>query len=164
MTGGGIQWHLSPMTPADCEAVWHLANDPLVRANALNPDPIAWETHQAWFAARLADSMSVFLAVRNAEGALIGQVRFEPYELPRSVWQLHYGLAESVRGKGLGRPVVNAAIQTLTKERLCSEVVAVVLAHNKISQKILESVGFIQARPSGTVVNDFQVLHYTFLP
>jgi len=143
VTGGGIQWHLSPMTPADCEAVWHLANDPLVRANALNPDPIAWETHQAWFAARLADPTSMFLAVRNTEkGTLIGQVRFELRESPPDAWQLHYGLAEVVRGKGFAKPVVAAAVQHLRASRSCSSVWAVVLNHNVASQRVLAGVGF----------------------
>ena len=55
--------------PDDCATLWEWANDPLTRAQSFSPTAIPWDSHVAWFEARLADPASRPLPGRRPGGS-----------------------------------------------------------------------------------------------
>jgi UDP-2,4-diacetamido-2,4,6-trideoxy-beta-L-altropyranose hydrolase len=54
----GIKISRRNATLGDCKLYLEWVNDPEVRENAFNSNPIPWEVHQEWFAARVNDPKS----------------------------------------------------------------------------------------------------------
>src|SRR5207253_11507460 len=63
-----IQVNLRPVRPADCRLLWEWANEPAVRAVSFNPEPIPWDQHQQWFAAKLNDRACIFWIAEDNPG------------------------------------------------------------------------------------------------
>lgn len=94
--------------PADEQLLLDWANDPLVRANAFNQEPIAPVQHRQWLATRLADPASCRILVVEAPNAIpAGQVRFD-----KGVhgWEISYSVDSSFRQCGLGARVLGTAL------------------------------------------------------
>lgn len=89
-----------PMTADDCALLFRWANDPTVRQTARSTAPISWETHQRWFASRLASSECRLFIAEDAQGVPLGQVR-----LDRAGWEAEVSITvdQAQRGKGVGQ-------------------------------------------------------------
>ena len=69
---------LRPAMKADADLLFDWVNRPDKRATALNTkEPIARETHDAWFAARLSSPDAAIWIAVDDKGAAVGQVRLE---------------------------------------------------------------------------------------
>ena len=66
---------LRPATSSDVRWIWEIANDPAVRLASISTEPIPWESHRAWFEARLASGKPL-LAVQVGSQS-VGYVRFD---------------------------------------------------------------------------------------
>ena len=123
-------------TLADCTLYWHWANDPGVRRNAFNSEPIAWKKHQEWFAARVSDPSSILLIFESKYGP-VGQIRLDGGADQKTI---SYSVSRQYRGKGIGKKImaeVIAASPPLTRRFL-----AEVKKENLASANIFEKLGF----------------------
>lgn len=130
---------LRPATAPDCRGVYDIVQDPVTRAMSHIRDPIPWEQHEAWYAARLADRRCLFL-VHEHEGQVVGQVRFdkEAGEATISV-----SLHPAARGRGLATPLVNAGLGVLREQQPEAHVVyAHIKPDNTSSLRAFERAGF----------------------
>lgn len=126
------------------------ANDPLVRANAFNPEAISADTHQIWFYSRLKNpEYCKIYIVETEEGFPIGQVRFERVE---GEWEIHYSLAACARGVGLAKKLLSIAIKVFRIGHNGSQVFGRVKKGNLPSQKVFEELGFSGSKGGGQIV------------
>lgn len=134
--------------------VW--ANDPKTRQNSFSPDLISAETHHQWFHSRLRDlNGCLFYIVETEEGIPMGQVRFERQD---QAWEIGYSLAPYFRGRGLGRPLLEAALMKLRLEKSGAIVLGKVKPDNLPSCRIFESLDFNARKDGGGEVAYQRVL------
>jgi UDP-2,4-diacetamido-2,4,6-trideoxy-beta-L-altropyranose hydrolase len=127
------------------------ANDPLVRRNAFHPQAIDPATHRKWFFHRLRDLVHCRLFIVETENGLpVGQVRFE---LTADGWVIDYALDPRARDRGLGKPLLQAAMLALRESTDQTLVFARVKPENAPSNKIFEGLGFQpDSRGGGEIV------------
>ena len=128
-----------PATVADCKLYWHWANDPEVRKNAFNSNPILWEQHQEWFAARLSDPGSILLIFESQYGP-VGQIRLDGDVTRKTI---SYSVARQYRGKGIGKKLVLEVIAR--RPSFAKSFFAEVKKENPASANIFENLGFQKA-------------------
>lgn len=92
---------------------------------------------------------SPFLVVLLESGEVIGDCGWKGGPGPDGRAEIGYGLAASVRGRGLGTEVVRTLTEWALAQPGCSIVVAEVLADNLPSRKALERAGFALDRVDG---------------
>jgi UDP-2,4-diacetamido-2,4,6-trideoxy-beta-L-altropyranose hydrolase len=116
------------------------ANDPAVRRNSFNPTLINAETHRNWFYAclRKIDDCKIYI-VETDLGLPIGQVRFDRR---RGEWEIDFSLAREVRGLGLGKRLLQKAMQKLTNIEANPNILARVKCNNFPSQRVFESLNY----------------------
>lgn len=132
-------WEVRAARPEDSRLYWHWANDPDVRRQAFNADPIPWETHQAWFARRIADTDTTLLVVDSPQGP-VGQVRFER-EGAEAV--IDYAIARQFRGLGLGQALMARAMEAYAQGSGAGlPLVGEVKLGNPASAKVFLALGF----------------------
>ncbi len=139
-----------PACLADEALILRWANDPLVRQNAFNPDSIDGATHRAWFYKRLRNPETCQIYILETDrGIPIGQVRFERSD---DTWEIDYGLAAEARGRGLGAPLLQTALQALRQSQRGALLFGRVKSDNLPSQKVFERLGFTPAAGGGEIV------------
>lgn len=127
--------------PEDCRLVWQWANEPVVRAASFNPDPIPWEGHRAWFAAKLADANCLFFIAEAAGQGPVGQVRCD---LSGEQATISIALAPASRGRGLGPWVIREACARILQTGRARSVLALVRAENAPSRAAFLRAGFVE--------------------
>jgi UDP-2,4-diacetamido-2,4,6-trideoxy-beta-L-altropyranose hydrolase len=128
--------------------VW--ANDPETRQNSFSPDPVPAEDHRQWFRSRIRDLDGCRLyVVETEEGIPVGQVRFERQG---PAWAISYSLAPEFRKRGLGRPLLKAALTKMRFEYPSVPVLGTVKPDNLPSRRIFESLGFEVLFDEGGIV------------
>jgi RimJ/RimL family protein N-acetyltransferase len=80
-----------------------------------------------------------FYIVESGDGAPIGPVRFER---SHGTWEVHYAVAPAFRGRGLGSPLLRAALARLDAEVGRAPVQGRVKGGNIASRRIFENLGF----------------------
>lgn len=116
------------------------ANDQTTRQNAFSFEQIAMATHQSWFRSRLSNLEGFRFYIVETEGGFpIGQVRFERQG---PTWEIHYSLALVFRKRGLGRCLLDVAMQKLRDENVIALIFGRVKSDNLPSRKVFESLGF----------------------
>src|SRR2546430_2509177 len=105
-----LSCRLAAMT--DAELLWHWANDPNTRENALNKASIPFADHQAWLGKKLAsNNAKIFIF---SEGDVpVGQVRFD---IEDGVAEIDIAVAPPHRGRGYGKVMLVQAIASLRAE------------------------------------------------
>lgn len=126
-------------TAEDCKLLFELANDPIVRESAFSKAPIPWEDHVRWFHARMR-AASCHILIGEADGAVAGQVRIEEAADQRGV--IDISVARGFRGEGLGRRLIDLAVQEVFAATNLFSIDAYVLPQNKASQHAFENAGF----------------------
>jgi UDP-2,4-diacetamido-2,4,6-trideoxy-beta-L-altropyranose hydrolase len=126
-------------TAADEALLLEWANDPDVRANSFTPDRIDAVSHGDWFRRKLAapDDCRLYV-IETAAGIPIGPVRFDR---DGDDWVITFSLDARARGRGLGRPMLAAAIDAFpaTGNR---RLLAKVKTSNHASRRVFEELGF----------------------
>lgn len=128
---------LRPTTEADVCRYFDWANDPLVRDQAFNSQPIAWESHSAWFEQR-RNSETTRLLMLEARALPVGQIRFD---CDGDSAYIDYSLDELVRGRGWATRLVLLGIQAFRKERAMA-IRALVKVGNGRSRRVFSKLGF----------------------
>jgi UDP-2,4-diacetamido-2,4,6-trideoxy-beta-L-altropyranose hydrolase len=126
--------------PGDEALLLEWANDPVTRANAFAPERIAAETHAAWFRARLGQPDNCLIYIIETDARVpVGQARFDRKD---GEWEIDYSLAPQFRGRGLGGPLLAAAMRALSSELADGVLVGRVKSGNAPSQRVFEALGF----------------------
>lgn len=137
--------------PDDEALILDWANDPITRYNSLSSDAIPAPDHRVWLGRHLQDVEGCrFYVIETHDGVPLGQVRFERSE---EAWEIHFAVAPVFRGRGLGRRVVETALQKLRADACGAIVFGQVKDGNHPSRRIFESLGFeIQPKAVSDVV------------
>lgn len=141
------QYQLRRATPDDAALYFAWANDPAVRRNAIHSEPIAWETHVAWFERRLQDVDSYLYILNDPGGEPVGQVRIE-FDEPGQPGLIDYSVAPAFRGQGVGTQLLRRALQQLRHVRPAlagGAVLGQVKASNVASARVFERLRFMRA-------------------
>jgi len=123
----------------DCEQLWQLRNDPVVRQMSFSSEPIPLETHMEWFRRKLAGHDTRILILEDEQGRFLGQVRFDG--LPSTV-EISLALTAAARGKGLSAVAIQQAVRFLEKHGIRPSISAYVKDHNVASRRAFECAGF----------------------
>jgi UDP-2,4-diacetamido-2,4,6-trideoxy-beta-L-altropyranose hydrolase len=139
----------------DCKTFFNWANDPEVRKNSINKNPINWESHVKWFESKLLSKDSILL-VGLFDSELIGSLRFDYIE---NRWSISFSVDEKFRGKGLAEIMLHKALIELRKNIPGQiDLKAQVQLENKASKKIFKNLGFV--KDGIEALNDFK--YYNF--
>ncbi len=138
-------------TSSDKQRYFDWANDPAVRANSLNTEPIAWETHVEWFDHQLQNDNRVLL-VAMRDDQPIGQIRFS--KTTEDVWEIGFSVDRDARGGGVGKELVRLGVQWMKHHGL-GPFIATVKKCNPASAKCFVQLGWQMADDSSR-----ELLHY----
>jgi L-amino acid N-acyltransferase YncA len=129
-------------TAADARRLWELRNEETVRGVSFSSEPIPFDGHQRWLAARLADATVPIFMVNTPDAEAAGYVRFDAVgdEL-----QVSIALAPEARGRGLGSAALRAAVGALRAGGLHRPLVALVRGDNPRSLGAFLRAGFVPA-------------------
>ncbi len=128
----------------DLMLVYNWNNDPEVRRQSFNPEPIPLANHQAWFGARLSDATTP-IYIAEAKGVPAAQIRFT---LQGSTATIGYLIAREYRGKGLGHVVLLKGVERLKHDHPEATLVeGLVQRENPASVRAFEKAGFAYGAP-----------------
>lgn len=122
----------------DAKYYFGLVNDPIVRLNSMNSAPILWENHVNWFCNKLANENSL-LYVLELDNKFIGQIRFEKI---LELWVIDYSIISEMRGKGIGKILVDMGMKELLSTHESIELQAFVKESNVASRFVFEKLNF----------------------
>lgn len=144
----GIHGRVADMR--DMERLFELANDAEVRRSSFNQEPIPWETHQQWFACRVADPGTLFLVYENHAGEFTGQVRFD--QVRDGVAVANISVTKKFRGRGISAKILRDALIKAGQFGM-REICAMIKPENVASLKTFRKVGFDTVGTSSEVCN-----------
>jgi RimJ/RimL family protein N-acetyltransferase len=125
------------VSDADLLLAW--ANDPGTRRSSFHPAPIERAGHLEWLAGRLASPTTAFW-VGESDGRAVGQVRLE--QLADGVAEVSIAVAPEVRGAGIGRELLAAAVAAAGRALPVHALLARVRADNPPSIALFDGLGF----------------------
>ncbi|MCF8038376.1 MAG: UDP-2,4-diacetamido-2,4,6-trideoxy-beta-L-altropyranose hydrolase [Desulfohalobiaceae bacterium] len=136
--------YLRPAREEDVLIYYDWVNDPVVRQNAFNSEPISLNTHLEWFEKRLVDpETSMFVLM--AKDLPVGQIRFE---LQGDEAAIGYSLDRIVRGRGWGAELVRLGARMISN--LCPAVIQCqVKPENQASSAVFMRLGFKELPSQG---------------
>jgi RimJ/RimL family protein N-acetyltransferase len=120
--------------------LWEWRNEPGVRSNSFDQRPIAWEDHERWFQARLANAGSV-IWILQVDGVAVGQVRYERIDVGA---EAHVSVAPEARGRGLGVQLLRLTTDSACTLFSADVLVAHVLPGNEASRHAFVNAGYRQ--------------------
>ncbi len=123
--------------PNDCRVVFAWANDPETRSASFHTQIIAFEEHEAWFAAAIAGYDSLFIIEAGDEP--VGVTRIEA--IAGDTAEVSVNLAPVARGRGLAAVAIMALVPR-ARTRGFRKLIARVRADNTRSQRVFEKSGF----------------------
>ena len=135
----GEKLHARAAEPGDEDLLLRWANDSLVRRNAFSRETIAPDRHHHWFQARLADDGCRIYILQTPLGLPVGQVRFQR---DGGDWGIGYSIDASLRRRGLGVPLMQAAMSAFAADVGDVAVLASVKTENQASLKVFSALGF----------------------
>lgn len=148
MLGPAPTRRLRPATLADEGLFFVWANDPEVRRQSFNTEPIPLDQHQRWFRGRLRSPDALLRVLVDDEGLPLGQIRFErrATEPVRAV--ISFSLDPVARGYGLASELLQLGADELVREwGGAVEAYGEVRLANTASAKALLRNGFEEGPP-----------------
>jgi UDP-2,4-diacetamido-2,4,6-trideoxy-beta-L-altropyranose hydrolase len=135
--------------------ILRLANDPLVRSNSFQQEPIDEESHHRWFKSRLLDPEHhrIYL-IETISGLVTGQVRFDQKD---EGWEISFMVAPEARSKGLSIHVLSAALEIFCNSKPKYYIFGRVKNENLRSQTLFKRLGFV-----GTQSNEYLIYRRRF--
>ncbi|MGK9369151.1 GNAT family N-acetyltransferase [Melioribacter sp. Ez-97] len=138
------KFYLRKAVPEDSKIVYELSNDPSVRMQSINKNPIAWDEHTVWFDKKVNDNNYLFLLAFDREDNFIGQIRFE---IENTAAVVSISLTEKFRGKGLSKKIIKEGSRRLFNEYPnVVSITAYILPDNSASLRAFEAAGY---KPAG---------------
>lgn len=125
----------------DLDLYHRWTNDPDVRANSYQTEPISLEVHSQWFRSKVNDSNYYFLVFENHVGVPVGQVRIQI----TSDNQALIGISNDAkyRGKGYARQMLEKSTSFFLSQLPQTTINAYIKIGNKASVRAFEKAGFI---------------------
>lgn len=146
----GMQLVVRQAQPEDAMDILHWRNDPLACAMSRHPQPIAEAAHMAWYSQAVADpSQLLLIGIRDRQK--IGIVRFDRRQA--SMWEVSITLALDARGQGLGRALLEIALEYLRNVCASTPVLAVIRLNNEPSLRLFNSLRFRRVSDDGEFVS-----------
>lgn len=139
-----IDYSLRKATLDDMDLIYRWANDPVVRANAFNTEPIPYENHVKWYHNALKDDeiWQYILISKTDEGSVneLGQIRLN---IEGNEAFIDYSIASDMRGKGLGSRMLILLIDMLKQRKIeFDTLIGQVKYTNNASAAAFEKCGF----------------------
>jgi len=123
----------------DCRLIWEWANDPVVRNNAFNSDPISWENHQSWYRKKIA-SPDTRLWILEYDSIPVAQIRYDRINF--DIAEISYSVDVKYRGCGVGTKIIKLTTHLACEKLNVKNVKGLVLPSNKASMKVFVNAGF----------------------
>lgn len=136
----GCHFSLRPASEDDCETIFQWANDPANRAASFSQQPIAWQDHCRWFAARISDPDHIFYLAITPEETAMAQARFALPGNEEAIMSV--SLAPDFRGVGLGARLIRQACNQAMKDRPVKKILAYIRRNNTSSLHAFTQAGF----------------------
>ena len=129
-------------TKQDCDLVFSLSNDPLVRSVSFNTKPIEYEQHCKWFAKTVSDNNTLFFLIFDKEH-FVGQIRFNRESEQSAECVISLSITKEYRGKHIAGDCLQLGIEELKKNWYnINSVVAEVKDENTASNALFLREGF----------------------
>lgn len=128
----------------DCDLIFELSNDPMVRKASFNQEIIQYSEHCKWYENNLANlNILFFLIFSDAkETEFIGQIRFKRVSEHSPECTISLSITEPFRGKHIASKFLELGIKELSKKwNLINTVVAEVKKENEPSNRLFSSYG-----------------------
>jgi len=125
-------------------------NDRLVCAMSRETQPINEKIHKAWYS-RAIDDPSRLLLIGVHGGQKIGMIRFDHRQA--SSWEVSIMVAPEARGQGMGRHLLQMALERLRAVCAPSCVLATIRLDNQPSLGLFHALGFKQESDDGEFMN-----------
>jgi RimJ/RimL family protein N-acetyltransferase len=109
---------------------------------SLSSEPIPWETHVKWFAARVASPVCLFYIATNSHDAPVGQIR---YEVAGTEAVVSVSLAAEARGRGYGAALIVRGSEQCFAEAPVKLIRAFIKPENSASVRAFERAGYADA-------------------
>ena len=123
----------------DIRFYWEVNNTPTTRALSISPEPIPWEGHKAWYAARLSDPQTT-LYVAELNEKRVGVLRVERGERGRTT--ISIALSEVYQGRGLGRQLIAEGTRLTLASPDITQVIALIRPNNIGSVRAFQAAGY----------------------
>ena len=123
----------------DMQLFYAWTNDPDVRANSFQSEPIPLESHLSWFERMMNDAhaaLYVFFCGREA----VGQLRLQ---MNNKRCTISYSVAKEARGRGYGKWILEQS-EALAKQKwnAVDELAGHVTPSNEASNRVFKALGF----------------------
>lgn len=140
---------------SDSKTIFKFLNDQLTRAMSHNTAIVDWEGHSNWFASSLENKNRLLLLCEDKNDLKkIAVVRFD-VDSSRAIVSIN--LAPDMRGKGISKQCLREAITSFKNDfSQVNALDAEIKLRNIASQKLFESVGFVNVR------DDVNTLFYEY--
>lgn len=110
--------YLRKAKQGDMDMLYGWANDPAVRINSFNSEPIPYEDHVKWFN-HVLDNEKILQFILMDGNVPVGQIRLN---VDGEEAEIGYSIASKFRGKGYGRTIlhlVHRSANNWTKHAEC---------------------------------------------
>lgn len=123
----------------DIDLLYRWANDPVVRENSFNVEPIPYETHRNWFNRIMKDENTAQFIMMDEETP-VGQIRLS---IDEDTAEIGYSIDPGFRGRGYGRTIIQLINEKVKTEYPgIKKLVAKVKPANIASKDIFEKEGY----------------------
>jgi UDP-2,4-diacetamido-2,4,6-trideoxy-beta-L-altropyranose hydrolase len=119
--------------------LWLWANDPVIRKNSFAPQPIAWWTHEQWYARTLRSPASR-IWILEYRHVPVGQIRYD--RLDAETAQISFSVGARFRGRGMGTRLLNATVDLAGRELAVDCVQGITFADNEASRRAFSRANF----------------------
>jgi UDP-2,4-diacetamido-2,4,6-trideoxy-beta-L-altropyranose hydrolase len=154
----GERLRLRPATPEDCRMYWEWANDSEVRNASLSTEFIEWESHLAWFHAKLRDPNSLLWVVLRDDVTPLGQVRFQ---ISGTEAVISLSVAKEHRGRAFSYAALEIACAELFRRHEIETIHAYVKPTNAASLRLFNAAGFHEL-PAAERIGDEPAIQLVF--
>lgn len=129
-------------TKGDCELVFSLSNDPIVRSASFTTETIEYGNHCKWFNKTIEDKDTLFFLVFEGDD-FIGQIRFKREDEHSDECAISLSITGQFRGKHIAGKFIELGIEEMRRNwPVINTIMAEVKDGNTPSNKLFRSEGF----------------------
>jgi UDP-2,4-diacetamido-2,4,6-trideoxy-beta-L-altropyranose hydrolase len=124
---------------SDTDLLFAWANDPLVRSNSYNNNPIVYQDHVKWMESCMgSEDCTIYIFEENRVPA--GQVRISKSKTGEII--IGISIDKNFRGKSLGADMIRNAVTEFAITHPGNKIYAYIKKENVSSYKVFEKAGF----------------------